>query len=146
MTHAFVKLSAALALAAASLAAQASGNVVVVNETDNAIHPFFRSNCWGITVSPGTNGWVFFGGIGPRGQFGWDFTTIVDPTCKKPVVEFTYTIDPDVSQPAKHPSVYQKLHYSPTTNFYMQNGDRIQSYNLLNDDDEDDDHDGDGHH
>jgi hypothetical protein len=142
MKYALVKAAAAAALVAASLSAQASGNIVVVNETDSAIHPFFRSNCWSIPLTIGANGWVFFGGIGPRGQFAWDFKPSIDPNCKNPVVEFTYSIDPDVSQPAKHPAVYQKMHFSPTTNFYLQNGERIRSFNLLDDDDQDD-HDGD---
>jgi hypothetical protein len=138
MKYAIVKCTAAAALAAASLGVQASGNIVAVNETDAAIHPFFRSNCWALPMTPGANGWVFFGGIAPRSQFGWDFQGLVDPACKNPRVEYTYTVDPDFAQPAAHPHVYQKLHYSPTTNFYLQDGDAIQSYNLLNDGEDDD--------
>jgi hypothetical protein len=44
---------------------------------------------------------VFFGGIGARGQFGWDFSDpgLTDPACPNPKLEFTYTVDPDVSMP-----------------------------------------------
>jgi hypothetical protein len=132
------KCATAALLGAASLVAQAGGNVVVVNETDSAIHPFFRYNCWATPMSADPNGWVFFGGIGARGQFGWDFNLLTDPNCKKPKLEFTFTVDPDLGPPANHPAVHQKLQFSPTTNFYMQNGERIRSYNLLDDDGDDD--------
>jgi hypothetical protein len=137
--NAFKKTAWVIALAASSFAAIAGGNVVVINETDDAIHPFFRYNCWGDPIFSqiaGANGWVFFGGIGPRGSFGWGFNdpALTDPNCKNPKLEFTYTTDPDVSQPAAQPAVYRKMQFDPLTNFYLQNGERIRSYNLLSPD------------
>ncbi|HUJ00426.1 MAG TPA: hypothetical protein VLY46_09330 [Usitatibacter sp.] len=136
-----VKLASALlvALGAASLGAHAGGNVVVVNETDQGIHPFFRYNCWGTGITPGTTGWVFFGGIGPRGQFGWNFAdpSLTNPACRNPKLEFTYTVDPDVSTPPEHPAIHAKFRFSPLENVYMQSGERIEAINL-NDDDHDD--------
>lgn len=130
---------AAVLLGAAALGAQASGNVAVVNETDDAIHPFFRYNCWGDPVfaaAAGANGWVNFGGIGPRQSFTWGFTDpfLTAPDCKNPKLEFTYTVFPDAAQPAAQPAVYRKLQFDPATNFYMQAGERIRSYNLLSPD------------
>lgn len=137
------KIASALlvSLAAASFGAQAGGSVVVVNETDQGIHPFFRYNCWGPAMPPGTTGWVFFGGIGPRGQFGWDFgdPALTDPACKNPKLEFTYTVDPDVSTPANQPAVHAKFRFSPAQNVYMQAGERIRAINLLHGDEDGDD-------
>jgi hypothetical protein len=139
-----VKLASAMlaSLALASSQAQAGGDVVVVNETDQGIHPWFRYNCWGpIFADPKPTGWVFFGGIGARGQFGWDFSDpfITDPACRKPKLEFTYTVAPDVSTPPDRPQVRAKFKFSPTQNVYMQAGEKIKAINLRRDHDEDDD-------
>jgi hypothetical protein len=139
MNTAFRKAALGVVLTAASIGAQAAGAVTVVNEADYGIHPFFRYNCFGDPVfaaAAGANGWVNFGGIGAHESFGWGFTDpfLTDPNCKNPKLEFTYTIDPDQTQPAAQPAVYRKLQYDPTTNFYLQNGARIRSYNLLSPD------------
>jgi hypothetical protein len=86
-------IAAATGLAFASFQAAAHGNVQLNNESDVAVHPWFKSNCWGFGVPAGTTGWVFFGGVGPHGKFAWDFTdeALTDPACANPVLEFTYT-------------------------------------------------------
>jgi hypothetical protein len=82
-------------VAATALQAQAGGILVVNSSSLQVIHPYFRSNCWNpalFTAKPGD--WVFFGGIGPRSQFGWDdFDRFIDPRCKHPIVRYTYVLD-----------------------------------------------------
>ena len=133
-----LQLAIVSTICAAALGAQAGGNVVVVNETDQAIHPFFRYNCWGYGMPPGTTGWVFFGGIGARGQFGWNFADpgLTDAACKAPKLEFTYTVDPDVATPPSDPAVHAKFRFSATQNTYMQAGEHIRAINLLDDADD----------
>jgi hypothetical protein len=131
--------ASALALAAVAAPAQAGGDVVVVNETDTAIHPWFRYNCWGFILAP-TSDWIFFGGIGARGQFGWDFSdpALTDPACPKPRLEFTYTIDPDVATPPAKTHNKVKMKFNTQTNFYMQLGENIKSFRLGDNEGDDD--------
>ena len=94
-------------VAAASLAAldAAATDVTLVNQMGDTIHPWYRSNCWNLSlVTPDpTTGWVFFGGVGGHGQFTWTaFEGLLQPGCKKPKVEFTFTLDLNV--PALHPA------------------------------------------
>jgi len=136
MNNGLRKAGMAAVFAMASVCAQAGGNINVVNATDDGIHPWFRYNCWGDPIFSslaGANGWVNFGGIGAQQDFRWDFTdpALTDPNCKNPKLEFTYTVVPDEAPPAAQPAVYRKLQFSPATNFYMQAGGRIRSYNLL---------------
>jgi hypothetical protein len=56
------------------------------------IHPWFRSNCFAAPTP--RNVWNNFGGIGRFSQFTWpQFEVLLDPACKHPVVEFTYTVN-----------------------------------------------------
>src|ERR1700754_4397423 len=86
-------------IAAATLTAldAAATDVALVNHDGNTIHPWFRSNCWNpalITITDPATGWVFFGGVNGNGQFTWTaFETLLVPGCKKPKVEFTFTMD-----------------------------------------------------
>ena len=137
-------LATLVACAFIGTAAHAGGEVLVINETDDAIHPYFRYNCFGFTPDPSTvsNGWVNFGGIGGRGRFGWDFADpgLTNPSCPKPKLEFTYVKFGD-PPPEKHPRVVGHMKFDPLTNFHLQIGERIKAINLLHGDDEDEDDD-----
>ena len=74
------------------------------------------------------------GGSNPAAGACFTDPALTDPNCKNPRLEFTYSVVPDASQPAAQPAVYRKLQFDATTNFYMQAGERIRSYNLLSPD------------
>jgi hypothetical protein len=124
-----------------AIPAQASGFVDVFNEQDVLAHPWFKSNCWGFGVPAGSTGWVFFGGIGARGRFGWDFKdpALTNPACAKPVIQFTYT--PDLTPPPDRlPSNQRaKFKFGNDRNTVIQIGDHIQSIGLGPHADESDD-------
>ena len=118
-------LCATLTLAAG--AAQATGDIRVVNGSSRIIHPYFKSNCWSpaiIDAQPGT--WVFFGGILPHTQFTWDaFYGLLDPRCKNPVVKFTYNLD---GEDAPHETDVERtvlMQYDATENHRIVLGDRV---------------------
>ena len=78
-----------------ALEAQAT-DLGVANQLGQVTHPYFRSSCWvdgfnGGTVKP--KDWVFFGGIGPGGEFTWTFSDMLDPKCRHPIVHYTFTLD-----------------------------------------------------
>jgi hypothetical protein len=77
------KLAAAAAVSlafAAPAAVAGQGDVFVFNNSAFPIHPYYKINCL-------NTGWIFFGGIGPNGFFGWG--PIGPEGCQ---VEFTYTV------------------------------------------------------
>lgn len=110
------------ALALASFEADAGGNIRVVNLSNTQVHPWFRSNCFSPPTAAGT--WIFFGGINAYGSFEWEFASgLIDPACKKPKVEFTYTVDgmlpplPDLPD-----DLVGRINWSPTADvagFYV---------------------------
>ena len=105
-------LCATMTLAAG--AAQAAGDIQVVNGTDNLIHPYFKSNCW----NPGQPGvWLYFGGIGAHDTFTWpDFSTMLRPNCKHPVVKFTFTLDGEPDPTEKDQDRTVVMQYDATEN------------------------------
>jgi hypothetical protein len=121
-----IALGAAMTLAAG--AAQAIGDIQVVNGSSSLIHPYFKSNCWNpefvATPDPGT--WVFFGGIGAHGQFTWnDFYLLLDPKCKNAVVKFTYALP---GEDAPHETVVERtvlMQYDATENHRITLGDHV---------------------
>jgi hypothetical protein len=118
-----VALCATLTLAAG--AAQAAGDIQVVNNSGTLIHPYFKSNCWAPQYSLSPNEWVFFGGIWAYSQFTWDLFVILDPKCKNPVVKFTYNLD---GEDAPHETVVERtvlIHYDVTENHRIVLGDRV---------------------
>jgi hypothetical protein len=132
-------LATLVACALIGTAAQAGGEVLVLNETDQAFHPYFRSKCFAGTA-PNDSGWVFFGGIGARGRFGWDFRGSFDTSakgCAKPKLEFTYTAI-GAPPPADRPAVVGRMKFDPLVNFHLQAGEKLKAINLLHGDDEDD--------
>lgn len=136
-------LSALLACAFIGTAAQAGGEVLVINETDQAITPYFRYNCFGFTPAPSTvtpDGWVNFGGIGARSRFGWTFSDpfLTRPDCSKPKLEFTYTAA-GAAPPPKKPDIAAKMKFDPLVNFHLQAGEKLKAINLRDHDDDDDD-------
>ena len=81
----------ATGLAAVSIPAAAT-DIRLVNLSNVQVHPYFRSSCFAAPTP--RNQWVFFGGVGAYSQFTWtQFEMLMDPTCKKPTVEFTYNVD-----------------------------------------------------
>ena len=120
-----VALCATLTLAAG--AAQAAGDIQVVNASSRPIHPYFKSNCWNAEFQDaGPGSWVFFGGIAARGQFTWDnFFLLLDPKCKNPVVKFTYTL---IGEEAPHETDVEQtvlMQYDATENRRITLGDRV---------------------
>ncbi len=120
-----IALCATLTFAAG--AAQAAGDMQVVNGSSTVIHPYFKSNCWNPefigTPEPGT--WVFFGGIGPHGQFTWEFNLFLRPNCKNPVVKFTYSLP---GEDAPHETDVERtvlMQYDATENHRIVLGDRV---------------------
>ena len=83
-----IALAASLSLA--SLQADAT-DIRLSNMSATNVHPWFRSNCFAPPTP--SNQWVFFGNVGAFSQFTWpQFELLLDPACKKPVVEFTYNV------------------------------------------------------
>ena len=127
-------------LVLASLQAQAGGNVRLINETDAAIHPWFKSNCWGFNVGPQT-GWVFFGGVSPRGQFEWGFSDpgLTDPACAHPRIQFTFTSD--LTPPPDHVKrdLRAKFKFATDKNVVIQVGGKLNAFRLGEDNEHDDD-------
>jgi len=124
-------LAAAATFALAGLPAHASGIIDVINEGPQAVHPWFKSNCWGFAV-PQSDDWVFFGGIGGGGgRFGWDFSdpALTDPGCPHPAVEFTYTTD--LNAPVNPPGNHRvKMLFSPDSNYAVQIGKSLYAKEL----------------
>lgn len=85
-----VAAAAALTFAAPSAFA-ARGDIVVYNNSDTTIAPYFKFDCF-------NTGWIFFGGIGGNGSFAWN--DLVPDGC---MVHFTYTVAgaPPPSDPVK---------------------------------------------
>ncbi len=92
--------AAAAALGFAAFDAAAT-DITVVNAGANAIHPYFRSNCWASgVVTTDANGWANFGGIGAHNQFTWSgFEALLDPGCANPRLDFAYS-DASYASPA----------------------------------------------
>jgi hypothetical protein len=126
-------LAAATALAMQASLASASGLIEAVNESPVTIQPYFKSNCWGFGVAPGTTTWVFFGNIGGNGgRFAWDFTdpALTDPNCAHPVIQFTYgTNDVPPPDPQKG-NRRAAVHFSPDTNAVFQIGKEMTAKEL----------------
>ena len=118
----------------AALPAQAGGEVLVINETDQAMAPYFRYNCFAFTPAPTVGGWVNFGGIGARGRFGWDFSDpgLTRPDCRKPHLQFTFT-PLGGPPPVAEPEVVGNIKFDPNTNFHLQAGGKLKATNLLDD-------------
>ena len=118
-------LFATLTLAAG--AAQAAGDIQVVNKSSTLIHPYFKSNCWNpafVNADPGT--WVFFGGIWAHSQFTWnELYVILDPKCKNPVVKFTYALDGEAAPHEMDVERTVLIQYDATENRRITLGDRV---------------------
>ena len=131
----FVLRAAMCALAVggfASTAANAGGEVLVINETPQAIAPYFRYNCFGFTPVTGPGGGVNFGGIGAFGRFGWDFNDpfLTDPSCAKPHLQFTF-VPLGGPPPVAEPEFVGNVKFDPGTNFHIQIGGKLRAINLL---------------
>jgi hypothetical protein len=129
-------LCALTAFGLAGLAANAAGEVLVINETAVDIHPWFRYNCFGFTPDPSTvsNGWVNFGGIGAGGRFGWDFNDpfLTAPGCAKPHLQYTFTAFGG-PPPVADPEFVANIKFDPGTNFHVQMGGKLRAINMLDD-------------
>jgi hypothetical protein len=130
--------AAACALVAggfASTAANAGGEVLVINETAGAIAPYFRYNCFGFTPPSAVGGWVNFGGIGAFGRFGWDFNDpfLTDPGCAKPHLQFTF-VPLGGPPPVAEPELVANVKFNPGTNFHIQIGGKLRAINMGEDD------------
>lgn len=88
-----IAVLAALSFAVGSALA-APGDLTVVNSSSTPIHPYFKSKCWNKALFPDVKAheWVFFGGIGARSEFTWNFNELLDPACKRDGdLKFTFT-------------------------------------------------------
>jgi hypothetical protein len=114
---------AGIALSEASLEAQAT-DVTVIDSSSSLIHPYFKSNCWSAAMkanNPDPKQWVFFGGIGARGQFTWSpFVDLLNPKCKHPKVSFTYVLDGEAPPvPGQVPKARKtSIDFDPTVPVY----------------------------
>ena len=108
----------------------AGGAVTVRNESDQGIHPWFKSNCWVDWIGAPKDTWVYFGGIGPRGQFPWDFKELV--ACDGAEVQFTYTLDGDPNPPQDpvKGTLRTVFLWAPDTNFALQIGEKVRALEL----------------
>ena len=118
-------LAALSSLALASPLASASGIIEVYNESPVTIQPYFKSNCWGYLMPAGATGWIHFGNIHAHGgRFGWDFKdpALLDPSCKNPVVEFTYGVNNLAPPDPQKGNRRAATHFSPDANTVFQIG------------------------
>ena len=104
----------------------AGGKIRVYNETDQVIHPWFKNSCWSIV--PPTSDWVFFGGIAPRDEFEWDFTSF--STCASPEIQFTYTTDFTPPQDPVKGNLRVLFMWAPDTNYVLQVGEKIRALEM----------------
>jgi len=92
-----LKLSlVALGLAAFGAVEAQATDLTVLNHTWQVTHPYFRSNCWVAGFNGGgikAKDWVFFGGIGSGNQFTWQFSDLLNPNCRHPIVHYTFALD-----------------------------------------------------
>jgi hypothetical protein len=119
---------AAVALLSLASAAQASGDITVVNLSQNIISPYVKSNCWNAAsfIDEGPDRWVFFGGVLPGTQFNWnDFHQLLDPKCRNPVVKFTFVVYGTQAPVAVDPDLTQLMHYDATENYRIVVGSKI---------------------
>ena len=89
-----MKLKIAVAAGFASLLGMSSQadatDVRLVNLSNVSVHPWVKSNCFATIPR---NQWVNFGNVNAYGQFTWpEFELLLDPTCKRPVLEMTYNV------------------------------------------------------
>ena len=120
-------LVAAAAALAVATAAQASGDITAVNQSQNIISPYVKTNCWdnGI-IAEGPDAWVFFGAVLPGTQFTWnDFYQLLDPTCRNPVVKFTFVVFGAEAPVSVDPDLTQLMHYDATENYRIVVGSKI---------------------
>jgi hypothetical protein len=120
-------LAALIALAVAAPAAYAIGDITLVNQSQNVVSPYVKTNCWNQDViAEGPDKWVFFGGVLPGTQFTWDnFHLILDPKCKNPIVKFTLVVYGAEAPVANDPSLTQLMHYDATENYRIVVGSKI---------------------
>jgi hypothetical protein len=115
---------ATLGLAAGTV--QAADTITVRNSSFELIHPYFKSNCWVDGFNGGNDGpnvWVFFGGIGGGNQFTWsDFSTLLDPNCKHPVIRFVGVRDGDPAPTSGHERHTATINYDATKDFTIRLG------------------------
>jgi hypothetical protein len=125
-----MKRSLQIALAAAAFAATlgtssqalAAGDIAFINPSSTFLHPYFRSNCWSPAFGavPNADGWVFFGGVLAHSQFTWTaFQDILDPACKKPKIDFAYSMDgtPPPAHPARNK--IEKIRFNPLVDYVI---------------------------
>jgi hypothetical protein len=144
-TKALILAVAGIALAEAGLTAQAA-DLTVVDRSSSAIQPYFKSNCWSAAMkanNPDPRQWVFFGGIGARGQFTWTFQDLLDPKCKHPKVSFTYALNGESAPTPGHVAKGRKttLDWDSTVPVYTITVDDVPLITSVTP--SDDDHDGD---
>ena len=119
-------LAAAVLLATAT-AAQAIGDITAVNQSQNIISPYVKTNCWDKSViNEGPDSWVFFGAVLPGTQFTWnDFYLILDPKCRNPVVKFTFVLYGAQAPVSVDPDLTHLMHYDATENYPIVVGSKI---------------------
>lgn len=130
ITHTLKRISLGVlaALSLATGAAQASGDIVVVNRSQNYISPYVKSNCWNADVltDAGPDSWIYFGSVWPGTQFNWDrFYLLLDPKCKNPVVKFTFVVTGSAAPVEVDPDLTQRMHYDGTENYRIVVGSKI---------------------
>ncbi len=133
-------LGAFAALTLFSLQAEAGGKIHLINETDAVVHPWFKSTCWGAGIGTQT-GWVFFGTVGARSQFEWDFTdpALTDPACPNPRIQFTFTSDATPPPDKVDEDSRARFKFAVDKNEVIQIGERLQAFRLGKDNENSDD-------
>jgi hypothetical protein len=139
-----ITMLALLGFVAAGAIESQAADILVIDQTSQLIHPYFRSNCWDpASVSAKGNEWVFFGGILPGTQFTWpQFELLLKAKCKNPVVRFTFALDGEA--PPTGPGMKErrtKLEFDATVPVYtitLGNVPEIVNVTPVDDDGDDD--------
>ena len=127
LKHASLAALATLAFAAASALA-APGDLTVSNSGSQAIHPYFKSNCWNKALFPDAkaNEWVFFGGIASHSQFTWTFGDLVDANCKRDAtVKFTFTLGSEPPPSKVEKELKAVVDFDPAEATVIRLGDKV---------------------